>query len=631
MTEERVKRKLRAILSADAVGYSRLMQENESSTIRAIEDSKRLMSELIGQFKGRVVDAPGDNLLAEFASVVDATDCAVKIQKELKTKSADLPDKRRLKFRIGVNLGDVVQEADRIYGDGVNIAARIEGLADPGGICISRSVYDHVKNKLELGYEYLGEHTVKNISEPVRVYRVLMEPGDVGKVIGEKRFIGRISQKTSIVALIALVIIAASLIGWIVYLQHSIKVKPASLNKMAYPLPDKPSIAVLPFTNMSGDAEQEYFSDGITEHIITSLSKVPYIFVIARNSTFTYKDKFVKVQQIAEELGVRYVLEGSVQRSGDRVRITAQLIDAIKGRHLWADSYDRKIDDLFIIQDEIAMKIMAALQVKLSAAELGQLYSTQTKNIKAYEKYLESYEYFWRRTEGDSLQARKLADEAISLDPGYGAPYVVQALTYLDDVWFYRTKSPTKSLQTAEQLIQKAIELSGNDASTHQALGMLYILSRDYDKAIAECQKAIELTPNSAESFHFYGLALRFAGRFDEAISNLKKAIRLNPVTPIYYLNVLAWAYLYNDQYEQAILLWKKTLERNPYFLFAYIGLTAAYQLSGNETSARESAQEVLRLKPNMTISIIEKGPATDNIYRRKQILEAMRIAGIPE
>jgi adenylate cyclase len=631
MTEERVKRKLRAILSADAVGYSRLMQENESSTIRAIEDSKRLMSELTGQFKGRVVDAPGDNLLAEFASVVDATDCAVKIQRELKTKSAQLPDNRHLKFRIGVNLGDVVQEADRIYGDGVNIAARIEGLADPGGICISRSVYDHVKNKLELGYEYLGEHTVKNISEPVRVYRVLMEPGDAGKVIGEKRFIGRISRKTSTVALIGLVIIAASLIGWIVYLQQSIKVEPASLDKMAYPLPDKPSIAVLPFTNMSGDAEQEYFSDGITEHIITSLSKVPYIFVIARNSTFTYKNKFVKVQQIAEELGVRYALEGSVQRSGDRVRITAQLIDTIKGRHLWADSYDRKIDDLFIIQDEIAMKIMAALQVKLTAAELGQLYSTQTKNIKAYEKYLESYEYFWRRTEGDSLQARKLAEEAISLDPGYGAPYVVQALTYLDDVWFYRTKSPTKSLQTAEQLIQKAIELSESDASTHQALGMLYILSRDYDKAIVECQKAIELSPNSAESFHFYGLALRFAGRFDEAISNLKKAIRLNPVTPIYYLNVLGWAYLYNDQYEQAILLWKKTLERNPDFLFAYIGLAAAYQLSGNETSARESAQEVLRLKPNMTISIIEKGPATNNIDRRKQILEAMRIAGIPE
>ena len=631
MTEERVKRKLRAILSADAVGYSRLMQENESSTIRAIEDSKRLMSELIGQFKGRVVDAPGDNLLAEFASVVDATDCAVKIQRELKTKSADLPDKRHLKFRIGVNLGDVVQEADRIYGDGVNIAARIEGLSDPGGICISRSVYDHVKNKLELGYEYLGEHTVKNISEPVRVYRVLMEPGDVGKVIGEKRFIGRISQKTSIVALIALVIIAASLIGWIVYLQQSIKVEPASLNKMAYPLPDKPSIAVLPFTNMSGDDEQEYFSDGITEHIITSLSKVPYIFVIARNSTFTYKNKFVKVQQIAEELGVRYVLEGSVQRSGDRVRITAQLIDAIKGRHLWADSYDRKIDDLFIIQDEIAMKIMAALQVKLSAAELGKLYSTKTKNIKAYEKYLESYEYFWRRTEGDSLQARKLAEEAVSLDPGYGAPYVVQALTYLDDVWFYRTKSPIKSLQTAEQLIQKAIELSGNDASTHQALGMLYILSRNYDKAIVECQKAIELSPNSAESFHYYGLALRFAGRFNEAISNLKKAIRLNPVTPIYYLNVLAWAYLYDKQYEQAKLLWKKILERNPDHLFSYLGLTAAYQLSGNETSARESAQEVLRLKPNMAISILEKGPATNNIDRRKRIFEAMRIAGIPE
>jgi adenylate cyclase len=315
MTEKRARRKLSGILSADAVGYSRLMQEDEASTIRTLEDSKRLMGKLIERFKGRVVDAPGDNLLAEFSSVVDATECAVQIQQELKTKNVELPDDRKMQFRIGVNLGDVVEEADRIYGDGVNIAARLEGLAEPGGICISRTAYDHVKNKLEVGYEYLGEHSVKNIAEPVRVYRVLMEPEAVGKVIGEKRFLGRFSRKTAMSAIILLVIVAGVLIGWNIYLQQSKKVEPASLDKMLYPLPDNPSIAVLPFDNMSADPEQEYFSDGITEEIITALTKVPNIFVIARNSTFAYKGKPVKIKQVSEELGVRYVLEGGVGRS----------------------------------------------------------------------------------------------------------------------------------------------------------------------------------------------------------------------------------------------------------------------------------------------------------------------------
>jgi adenylate cyclase len=631
MSEGLINRKLSAILSADVKGYSRLMRSDEEATVRTLTKYRSVITELVLRYQGRVVDSPGDNILAEFASVVHAVQCGFDTQALLQAENAKLSEDRRMEFRIGINLGDVIQEGKRIYGDGVNVAARMESLAEPGGICVSGSAYDQIENKFAFGCEYLGEQIVKNISTPIRVYRLIRDEAGQGCRIRTQ--VRKSSNRLIFAVVLGLLLFSvAGFMVWNSYKHQATGlIEAASIERMAFPLPDKPSIAVLPFTNMSGEADQEYFSDGITEHIITSLSKVPYIFVIARNSTFTYKNKFVKVQQIAEELGVRYVLEGSVQRSGDRVRITAQLIDATKGRQLWADNYDRKIDDLFVVQDDIAMKIMAALQVELSAAELGQLYSTNTTNIKAYEKYLESYEYFWRRTEGDSLQARKLAEEAISLDPGYGAPYVVQALTYLDDVWFYRTKSPTKSLQTAEQLIQKAIELSGNDASTHQALGMLYILSRDYDKAIAECQKAIELSPNSAESFHFYGLALRFAGRFDEAISNLKKAIRLNPVTPIYYLNVLAWAYLYDEQYEKAILLWKKILERNPDHLFSYLGLTAAYQLSGNETSARESAQEVLRLKSNMTISILEKGPATNNIDRRKRIFEAMRIAGIPE
>jgi adenylate cyclase len=435
--------------------------------------------------------------------------------------------------------------------------------------------------------------------------------------------------KLALAAVVFVIIGAIGVTLWNTYFRPP-SVEVASVEKMAYPLPDLPSIAVLPFDNMSGDPQQDHFSDGITEQIIASLSKVPYLFVIARNSTFTYKGKPVKVNQVAEELGVRYVLEGSVQRSNDQVRITAQLIDAIAGHHIWAEKYDRQIKDIFALQDDIAMKIMAALQVELSAADMGRLSSIKTTNIKAYEKFLKGWEHIWRRTEGDTLQARKLAKEAIALDPKYSAPYRLLAATHLDDVWFYRTKSRTKSLQTAEQLIQKAIDLSGQDASTHRVLGSVYILRKEYDKAVAECQKAIDLDPNSAQANFTFGMALRFAGRFDEAILVLQKAIRLNPVTPINYMNNLAWAYAFSEQYEKAIPLWNRTIERNPDYLFAYMGLTMAYQLSGNAALAREAAAEVMRIKPNFSIAMVEKGAKTKNV-NRKRLMDAFRMAGIPE
>jgi len=600
-TEQKTIRKLRAILSADVKGYSLLMADNEAQTIQILKAYRQIMFDLITQHSGRVIDSPGDNLLAEFGSAVDAIESAVDIQQRLKKENESFADDQKLQFRIGINIGDVVQDEDRIYGSGVNIAARIEGLADPGGICTSRNVYDQIKDKLKLGYEYLGQHEVKNIKDPVRVYKVLSDPEDAGKLIGEEP---QHAKKKWVLpfALVAAIIVAS--IVWHFY-QSTVKpdIDPASVEKMALPLPDLPSIAVLPFENLSGDPKQEYFCDGFTEHIITSLSKVPYIFVIARNSTFAYKGKAVKINQIAEELGIRYILEGSIQRSDDNLRITVQLIDAITGLHLWAENYDRKLKDIFVLQDEIAMKIMAGLQVKIAYASHG--HNIKTTNLKAYEKFIKGSEHFLRRTEGDTLQARKLAKEAIALDPEYGSPYTLLGWTHLDDIWFYRTKDRAKSLQKAEQLAHKAFGLSGQDATAHRLLSCVFMLRKQYEKAIVEVQKAVELSPNSASSIFIYGLVLRYAGRFDEAIPLLRKAIRLNPVTPVNWLNNLAWSYALSEQYEKAIPLWNRAIERNPDYLFAYSGLTFTYQLLGNEIKARGAAAEVLRIKPTYSTAKI--------------------------
>jgi TolB-like protein/class 3 adenylate cyclase len=326
MTQEGFKRKLTAILSADVEGYSRLMSEDEEATVRTLTNYRGVMTTLIQQHNGKVLDSPGDNLLAEFASVVDAVQCAVSVQKEINARNDELPENRRMEFRIGINLGDVIQEEDRIYGDGVNIAARLEGLSEPGGICISKTAFDHIESKLPYGYDFIGDQTVKNIPKPVGAYRVLLEPRVTvsGKPVEKKP--SPVRRKDILVGAIAVVVVAVAAGIWQFYIRRP-TIEQASVEKMAYPLPDEPSIAVLPFVNMSDDPKQEYLSDGITESIITVLSNVRNMFVISRNSTFTYKDKPVKIKQVAEELGVRYVLEGSIQKTEDRVRITAQLID----------------------------------------------------------------------------------------------------------------------------------------------------------------------------------------------------------------------------------------------------------------------------------------------------------------
>ena len=496
MPGEDFKRKLAAILHADVKGYSRLIGENEEATVGTLRIYREAMGLVIRKHRGRVVHGSGDSLLAEFVSVVDAVRSAVEIQEELQARNAELPENRKVEFRIGINLGDVIEEGEDLHGDGVNIAARIESLADPGGICIASGAYDQVKKKLALGYEYLGEHTVKNIAEPVRVYKVITDPEGVGKVVGEKSVEPAKGRR----AFLAAGITFLSDRGRVCWcgVPASPPVPVASVEKMAFPLPDKPSIAVLPFTNMSNDPKQEFFSDGITEEIITALSKVPKLFVIARNSTFTYKGKPVKVQQVSEELGVRYVLEGSVRKDGNNIRIAAQLIDALTGNHLWAERYDRNLKDIFAVQDEITKKIITAMQVKLTEGEQAQAAARGTKNLEAYLKYLQARELIDRLNPESNALAKQLAEEAIALDPMYAWAYTVLAQTHFADSWMGTSKSPRDSLEKSIELLQKAIVLDDTYADAHGLLGYTFSMTGQHDKAVAEGEKAVALNPNSA-------------------------------------------------------------------------------------------------------------------------------------
>jgi len=629
MTAQEVKRKLTAILSADVKGYSRLMGADEEGTLGTLTTYREIMAKLIEQHHGRVVNAPGDALLAEFESVVDAVKSAAEIQRELAKRNADLPADRRMEYRIGINLGDVMIDGDSIYGDGVNIAARLESLADAGGICISGTVYDHVKNKLPLGYEYLGEQTVKNIAEPVRVYRILMEPEAAGKVIGEKRTKPTPWQRPVTVLVIILIVIAAAIAIWKFYIRPTPPVELASKEKMAFPLPDKPSIAVLPFTNMSGDPKEEYFSDGITEEIITALSKVPYLFVIARNSTFTYKGKPVKVKQVSEELGVRYVLEGSVRKESDKVRITAQLIDALSGHHLWAERYDRDLKNIFALQDELTKKILTELQVRLSVGEEARVYGKGTDNLEAYIKVLKGREYYWHLDREGNILAKKLFEEAIVLDPKYPAPYWLLGMTHIMDAWFGWGKSKEDSLSYTIELAQKTMSLDNLDSNAHGVLSSAYRLKGQHDKAIAEGKRAVELNPNSADAHVWLAIALNYADRAEEAIPLFEKAIRLNPFAPTLYFLQLGHSYRFLKRYDEAIASYKKALQLSPNNLFAHLNLTDAYIQVGRDQEARIHAAEVLRIEPDFSLERRAKILPYKNQAEKERHINALRKAGL--
>jgi adenylate cyclase len=685
MTTQEVKRKLAAILSADVKGYSRLMGADEEGTLHTLTTYREVMATLIQQHNGRVVNAPGDALLAEFESVVDAVKSAAEIQRELSKRNADLPADRRMEYRIGINLGDVMVDGDSIYGDGVNIAARLESLADAGGICISGTAFDHVKNKLNLGYKYLGEQAVKNILEPVRVYQVLMEPDAAGKVIGEKKAQPRQWQRATIGLLVAVIVVIAAVVIWRFYAppapqpevasKEKITVAPsekppltvptspassvepalkekvtpplaekvtklappppskeevASKEKMAFPLPDLPSIAVLPFVNMSEDPKQEFLSDGITEEITTALSKIPRLFVISRQSTFSYKGKPVKVKQVSEELGVRYVLEGSVQRSANRIRINAQLIDALTGRHLWAERYDRDLKDLFALQDEITLKILNAIQVKLTEGEqvLGRE-SRERPSLECYLKMWEGFKYY----EGFNIEATRMAqrtaEEMIAMCPEYSMAYVLMGFVHLMEGILRIGKSPQESVEKGIGMAQKALAIDDSSFIAHTLLCSLYLRKREHDKAIAEGERAVALNPSGGLAHEWYAASLSYAGRAEEAIPIFQKAIRLHPVgNPGLYVSY-GVALRMTGRSEEAVLAFKKALLRAPDNIIAHIGLAATYSMMDREQEARAEAAEVLRLNPSFSVDNYGRALPFKDQAQIDRNIEALRKAGL--
>ena len=561
--------------------------------------------------------------------MVEAVNCAVDIQTALKAENAKLPPERRMEFRIGVNLGDVMVEGDQIYGDGINVAARLESLADPGGICISGTVHEQVRDKLALGYQDSGEQTVKNIARPVRVWRVLLD--DSAPPRPEPRRAPRRYWQAGVFSFAGLAIIAST----IVIVQHlSWRPQPTQasiplpspavvpiVQPSALPFPDKPSIAVLPFANVSGEPTQEYFSDGVTDQIITDLSKLPGLFVIDRNSAFTYKGKMIKVQEVSRELGVRLVLEGSARKTSDGVRIAVQLVDATTGANIWAERFDRPLRDIFAVQDEIVQKIVTTLDLEFKLGARGIPASVRlqgTNNVEAFDNVLRGTWYTWSMTQEGNAKARAMFEKAIELDPKYAYAYVAVGWTYFFDAsngWMEPSKaslpedhpdvvrSQERALERASEMVQKAIALDDSLPSAYRLLSQVDVYKGGhYDQGIADAERAIALDPNSAFGYFLLADDLDSAGKPEDAIASLNEAIRLDPRNRDFYSVELAWAYTLMGRFAEAVPLLKQHLARYPNNQGGHWALAVVYVELGRLDEARAEGAEVMRLNPQLTL-----------------------------
>ncbi len=592
MAEENVTRKLTAILYADVAGYSRLTGEDEVGTHKQLSAGLDLISQRIGGSGGRVVHYAGDAVLADFGSVVAAVDCAVRIQRQFAENNAQLPDDKRLQFRIGVNLGEVIVDRDDIYGDGVNVAARLEGLAEPGGVCLSDAVLQIVKAKLDLPFEDLGERALKNIAEPVRVYRVPMGSDE-----------GRIAPMES-------------------------RPRPSS----------KPAIAVLPFQNMSADPEQEYFSDGITEDIITALARYRSFYVVARNSTFAFKDRASDVRATARELGARYVLEGSVRKLGNRVRISAQLVKASDGNHIWADRYDRELADIFALQDEMARTIAATIEPELSEAEGRIAQSKPLENLDAWDCYQQGLWHMYRFTEDGLTEAKRLFERALDLDPGFAIAHARLAYAHIQLSWYGPHESRDQRLEQALVAARQAVALDDKDGLGHFALGRVYALEGRRDLAIAELEMAIRLNPSLAQAYFGLGQALGFAGRYEDAVTALQEAIRLSPHDPHQwtFLHVLSLVYFGLGRLEEAETLARTSVQKPNATHWPFATLTSILGHLGKCEEVVPVRQELLTKMPEYSCSFARD----DFTFLKKPLwgeahldmyVTGLRKAGLPE
>jgi TolB-like protein/class 3 adenylate cyclase len=590
MDEPRVDRRLAAILAGDIAGYSQLMGAEEEGTLRQLKaHRKELVDPKITEHRGRIVKTTGDGMLVEFVSVVDAVRCAVDIQRGMADRNTGVSAQSRIQFRIGINVGDIISDDNDIYGDGVNVAARLEGLAEPGGIMVSRNVYDQVRDKLSFGFEDMGEQTVKNIARPIGVHRV------------------------SLVENAAPVIVNSA----------------AATSKTEPSTADRPSIAVLPFANMSGDPEQEYFADGISEDLITGLSKLRWFFVIARNSSFTYKGKAVDIKRVARELGVRYVLEGSVRKGGNRVRITAQLIDAATNNHIWADRYDGEMADVFELQDEITKKVVSAIEPKLLEAEAMRSQTRSAEDLGAWDLVMHANSLLWKQTKADSEAAIAMLTKATERYPDYAPAHsmLAFALVFRAIPGGVRGSSDMKN---AVAIATKAAELDDNDPWAHLALGYAGFLMRRTEHAVAEFQRALEINPNFAAAYGYLGSALAFDGRSDEAIRHAEQALRMSPHDPqnaIFNVGLAAAHYL-AGRYSEAIGCARKAVQQRSGWAPAYRIYCASLAQAGQAEEARAALDRLRELQPDISIEWIERNiPYTPGPMAK--FIEGIRKAGL--
>ena len=635
MADEGFKRKLTAILSADAVDYSRLMGDDEETTVLTLKAYREVLSTLIQQHNGQVLDSTGDNLLAEFVSVVDAVQCAVAVQKEIKARNDELSENRRMKFRIGINLGDVIQEEGRIYGDGVNIAARLEGLAEPGGICISKTAFDHIESKLPYGYEYLGDQTVKNIAKPVGAYRVLMEPRVTIAGEPEREKKSPVMRMPVFVGTAAVIVLAVAVGIWYFFIRPTQPpIETASIENMAFPLPDKPSIAILPFVNMSGDPEQDYLADAMSENLISSISMLSYIFVVSRNSTSIYKGKTVNIKQVAEEMGVQYVLEGSVLKSGEQLRVTVQLIDALSGRHKWSEHYNIKLQDLFAVLDKITQSICTELGVVLVWGEFIRPFYKGTDKFEAWEYVSKAITNVERTSREDNNMAKEYLEKAISIDPDYSYAWSLLGFCDLSDAKYGWSDSRAESVKRGIESINKALSIDDSNFFAHTALGTYYQSKRQFEKSNAELEKAIAIAPGNFQSHFWLSRNYCYMSRQEEAILHAKKALRLSPHGVWYIYNALGWPYYFLGQYEESISWFEKALEKcqrgECNLAIPHYYLATAYSQSGKMEEARFHMQKVLEYDPNFNLETWRKRYPY-NEAAIEQIANALRKAGSPE